>query len=67
MDPKELSGLVSRLKAIIAEIEAVISAPKKLSKEEYLAKSDDEREAYDKEQMEEEPEKEEEKELGQRG
>jgi 3-polyprenyl-4-hydroxybenzoate decarboxylase len=61
---EELTALLSRLKAIVTEIEAVISnqPKKKLSKEEYLAKSEDERNKYDEEQMKEEPKKEEEKE-----
>jgi len=58
---EELNALVSRLKAIITEIEVVIAGQpkKKLSKEEYLAKSEDERTKYDAEQMKEEPKEEE--------
>jgi len=62
---EELQALVSRLKAIVTEIEAVLSSgtkPKKLSKDEYLSKPEEERAKYDKEQMEKEPEKEEEEE-----
>ena len=61
---EELTALLSRLKAIVTEIEAVVSIQpkKKLSKEEYLAKPEEERAKYDKEQLEEEPKKEEEEE-----
>ena len=54
--PNELLSLVSRLKAIITEIEAVVGEgePKKLSKDEYLSKPEEERAKIDKEQMEQE-------------
>jgi hypothetical protein len=53
---EELVALISRLKAIVTEIESVIGnqPKKKLGKEEYLAKSEDDRAKYDKEQMEQE-------------
>lgn len=62
---EELNALVSRLRAVLTEIEAVLSAggkPKKLSKEEYLSKSEEERAEYDKEQMDKEPEEKEQEE-----
>ncbi|MFA5500115.1 MAG: hypothetical protein WC404_03440 [Candidatus Omnitrophota bacterium] len=52
MDTKALSGLVSRLKAIIAEIEAVIgSEPQEMSRDEYLNSSEDERMKHDKKKL----------------
>ncbi len=66
MDPKEISGLISRIKSLCDEINASIESggqPKKIKKDEYMAKSEDERMKFDKEQVglnkEEEPEEEE--------
>jgi len=53
---EELQALVSRLKAIVTEIESVIGnqPKKKMSKEEYLTKSEEERAEYDQENLLEE-------------
>lgn len=52
MDVKALSGLVSRLKAITSEIEAVIgSEPQEMTKDEYLNSPEEERTKHDKKKM----------------
>jgi len=55
---EELKALVSRLKAIVTEMEAVMDSQpkKKLSKDEYLAMDEDKRAKHDMEQMEPEEE-----------
>ena len=47
----ELRVLVGRLKAIVTEIEAVMGAPKEMSKEEYLKADESTRETHDKKKM----------------
>jgi hypothetical protein len=52
MNKPEVMGLVSRIKTLCGELEAAIGKDGKMSKEEYLAKNEDERAAYDMKQME---------------
>lgn len=59
MNPKEISGLISRIKSLCDEVEASLASdgkPKKLSKDEYLNASDEEREKNDEGQLEEKKE-----------
>ena len=62
MDIQKLKDKMSAMQSMFSEIQGMIDGekPKKLSKEEYLSKSDEEREKYDRDSMEEEPEKKEE-------
>jgi len=61
MDGKAISGLLSRIKSLCDEVEAMISSEKKpLTREEYLEKPEAEREEYDKEEVMSKEKKEEE-------